>query len=130
MDCAGEREGQGVRIGGGDVQVGLDGVQAAVEPLRRALRVALPQLLPAFLNGCELALGLCWKAGVAAEVIGMPKGSIGERLQQAKVYLDTPDLFAWTLVIVLVSWAFGRCALWAFGALGRRLAGMPRHTGR
>ena len=101
-----------------------------VPPLRRALRVALPQLLPAFLNGCELALGLCWKAGAAAEVIGMPKGSIGERLQQAKVYLDTPDLFAWTLVIVAVSWAFGRVTLHLFEALGRALAGMPRRAGR
>ena len=43
-------------------------------------------------------------------------GSIGEQLQQAKVYLDTPDLFAWTLVIVLVSLAFER----AFLALLRR----------
>ncbi|MBQ6374019.1 MAG: ABC transporter permease subunit [Clostridia bacterium] len=101
-----------------------------VPPLRRALRVALPQLLPPFLNGCELALGLCWKAGAAAEVIGMPKGSIGERLQQAKVYLDTPDLFAWTLVIVVVSWAFGRLTLGCFGAIGRALAGLPRRRGR
>ena len=59
---------------------------------------------------------LCWKSGIAAEVIGMPEGSIGEQLQQAKVYLDTPDLFAWTLVIVLVSLAFER----AFLALLRR----------
>ena len=46
----------------------------------------------------------------------MPQGSIGEKLQQAKVYLDTPGLFAWTLVIVLVSLAFER----AFLALLRR----------
>lgn len=45
---------------------------------------------PYFRAGCTLGLGLCWKAGVAAEVIGMPVPSIGERLQQAKVYLDTP----------------------------------------
>ena len=101
-----------------------------VPPVRRALKVALPQLMPAFLNGCELALGLCWKAGVAAEVIGMPKGSIGERLQQAKVYLDTPDLFAWTAVIVAVSWAFGRLTLRVLDAAGRALSGMPRRTGR
>ena len=36
----------------------------------------------------------------------MPTGSIGERLQQAKVYLDTPDVFAWTLVTVLISLLF------------------------
>ena len=90
---------------------------------RRALRVALPQVLPHFLTGCRLALGLCWKAGTAAEVIGMPKGSIGEKLQQAKVYLDTPDLFAWTLVILLVSRAFEQAMLWLFERAGRRLSG-------
>ena len=78
-------------------------------PPRRCIRyVYLPQVLPYFRSACGSALGLCWKAGIAAEVIGMPRGSIGERLQQAKVYLDTPDLFAWTLVIVLVSLAFER----------------------
>ena len=39
------------------------------------------------------------------------RGSIGERLQQAKVYLDTPDLFAWTLVVVLISLAFEKVFL-------------------
>lgn len=51
----------------------------------------------------NIAIGLCWKSGVAAEVIGMPSGSIGEKLYQAKVYLETPDLFCWTLTIVLLS---------------------------
>ena len=48
---------------------------------------------------------------MAAEVIGLPKGSIGERLYQAKIYLDTPDLFAWTAVIILVSLVFERVFL-------------------
>lgn len=87
--------------------------------LRRALQIELPQVLPAFRTGCQLSLGLCWKAGVAAEVIGMPKGSIGERLQQAKVYLDTPDLFAWTVVILMVSWAFEKLVLRGIVALER-----------
>ena len=86
-------------------------------PVGRSIRyVYLPQVMPYFLSACGSALGLCWKSGIAAEVIGMPEGSIGEQLQQAKVYLDTPDLFAWTLVIVLVSLAFER----AFLALLRR----------
>jgi len=65
--------------------------------------VYLPQVLPYFRSACGSALGLCWKSGIAAEVIGMPDGSIGEQLQQAKIYLNTPDLFAWTLVILLLS---------------------------
>jgi NitT/TauT family transport system permease protein len=81
-------------------------------PLSCQIRyIALPQIMPFFYSGCEVGLGLCWKSGIAAEVIGIPKGSIGERLQQAKVYLDTPDLFAWTVVIVLLSFIFERLIL-------------------
>ena len=73
-------------------------------PLSRRLRyIALPQVLPYFRTALSLALGLCWKAGAAAEVIGLPAGTIGERLYTAKVYFQTPDLFAWTLAIVAVS---------------------------
>ena len=79
-----------------------------VRPVRRLRYLYLPQLLPFFRSACAAGLGLCWKAGVAAEVIGLPRGSIGERLYTAKIYLDTPDLFAWTVVIILVSIAFER----------------------
>ena len=64
------------------------------------------QALPYFQAACSLALGMCWKAGIAAEVIGLPDMSIGEHLYEAKVYLDTPDLFAWTLVIICISIVF------------------------
>lgn len=79
--------------------------------LRVARYIYLPQILPFFYSACSVSIGLSWKAGVAAEVIGIPKGSIGERLQQAKVYLDTPDLFAWTLVIAAMSSVFEKAVL-------------------
>jgi len=74
-----------------------------VRPLRRFVFIDIPSVFPYLLSGCKSALGLAWKSGIAAEVIGIPKGSIGEHLQRAKVYLETPELFAWTVVIVLVS---------------------------
>ena len=70
---------------------------------KRFIGVYLSQLLPYFRSACRLAMGLCWKSGIAAEVIGMPDGSIGEKLFMSKVYLETADLFAWTLVIILLS---------------------------
>ena len=95
-----------------------------LSPARRVRYLYLPQVMPYFRSGCTVALGLCWKAGIAAEVIGIPKGSIGEHLQQAKVYLDIPDLFAWTLVIVLASLAFEKLVLAALNAAARRLERM------
>ncbi|MBR6029479.1 MAG: ABC transporter permease subunit [Clostridia bacterium] len=91
-------------------------------PRLRYLRcVALPQLMPAFLTGCRIALGLGWKAGIAAEVIGTPAGTIGKWLQQAKLYLDTPDLFAWTVTVVALSVCFERLTLLCLRGLQRLL---------
>ena len=65
--------------------------------------IYLPALLPFLMNGCRMALGMSWKSGVAAEVIGLPSVSVGERLYMSKIYLETADLFAWTFTIIIVS---------------------------
>ena len=82
-----------------------------VGAFRKGLWIDLPQVLPFFRSGCRIALGLCWKAGVAAEVIGQPKGSVGAALQQAKVYFETRDVFAWTLAVILLSLLFEKLVL-------------------
>ena len=78
---------------------------------RQLLEIYLPAVLPYFRSAVSLGLGLCWKSGAAAEVIGLPAGSIGEALYTAKVYFQTGDLFAWTAVIVTVSVIFERLFL-------------------
>ncbi len=91
-------------------------------PLRQRLwGIYLPQVLPYFRSAVSLALGLCWKAGAAAEVIGLPAGTIGERLYTAKIYFQTADLFAWTVVIVAVSVAFEKLFLRAVDRLAREV---------
>jgi NitT/TauT family transport system permease protein len=70
---------------------------------KRLFAIYIPGVMPYFVSGCRVGLGMCWKAGVAAEVIGLPSGSIGERLYQSKIYLETAQLFAWTAVIILAS---------------------------
>lgn len=62
-----------------------------------------PTLLPYLLAGSRAACGMAWKSGVAAEVIGVPDFSIGEKLYMAKIYLSTAELFAWTFVVIVVS---------------------------
>jgi len=78
---------------------------------RQVKRIYVPAVLPYFRTAVSLGLGLCWKAGIAAEVIGLPTGSLGENLYNAKVYYMTPDLFAWTAVIVVVSVLFEKVFL-------------------
>lgn len=69
----------------------------------KAVAIYKPALMPYLISSCKVALGMAWKSGVAAEVIGVPDLSIGERLYTSKIYLDTAGLFGWTLVIVLLS---------------------------
>lgn len=70
---------------------------------KKALHIYIPQLLPQIGSACSLAIGMAWKSGIAAEIIGLSRGTIGNALYQAKIYLMTPELFAWTIVIVGLS---------------------------
>ncbi|MDR0922923.1 MAG: ABC transporter permease subunit [Hungatella sp.] len=79
---------------------------------KKLLYIYRPALLPYLISGCRVALGMGWKSGVAAEVIGVPNHSIGEKLYMAKIYLSTADLFAWTLVIIVISALFEKFFLW------------------
>ena len=94
-----------------DVQL-LEMAQVFHLPLARRIKaIWLPAILPAFRQGCSVALGICWKSGVAAEVIGLPDGSIGDALYRAKITLSTGELFAWTFVIILLSAGFEKLFL-------------------
>ncbi|MBE6038645.1 MAG: ABC transporter permease subunit [Anaerofustis stercorihominis] len=73
---------------------------------KRLLYIYIPHLKSFIISACSVAIGLAWKSGVAAEIIGIPDGSLGEVLYEAKVYLNTTDLLAWTVVIVFVSVLF------------------------
>lgn len=71
---------------------------------RRTLgEIYAPLVLPPFLAGCTTSLGFAWKSGVAAEIIALPRLSIGYDLYQAKLHIETVDLFAWTLLVILLS---------------------------
>lgn len=92
--------------------------------LNRLAAIELPAVLPRLTSAAGVAMGMAWKSGVAAEVIGIPTGSVGERLYKAKVYLATPDLFAWTLTIVLASMLCERMLKLLLKQAGRALERM------
>ncbi len=68
-----------------------------------------PSVRPAFLAACMTGLGFAWKSGIAAEVIALTPDSVGKHLSDAKNYLEYPDLFAWTLTVILLSMALEAC---------------------
>lgn len=96
-------------------------------PLGARLRyIWLPGVFPSFSESCIAAMGMCWKSGVSAEVIGLPDHSVGDALYRAKITLSTPEVFAWTLVIVLLSALLSSAAARLLRAAKTRLCGEVR----
>ena len=83
------------------------------------VRVRIPSVMPYFLAAATTGLGFAWKSGIAAEVICRPAMSIGRQLQDAKVYLETPEVFAWTAVVVALSMVLEKGLLLAVRRLKR-----------
>lgn len=70
---------------------------------KRFRHVLVPSSVPGFLTACHACVGLCLKATVAAEVIGLPENAVGTELYYSKTYLETDTLLAWTLALVIMS---------------------------
>ena len=91
-------------------------------PRMRVLRrIYVPSVMPYFRAACSGALGLGWKAGIAAEVLTVPKASIGRMISESKLYLLTEELFAWTLTVIVLSLLLQTIIL-------RLLRGRDRHA--
>lgn len=76
------------------------------------------EVLPFVLSCARAVIGMSWKAGVAAELIGMAVGTVGERIYQAKLLIETADLLAWTVLVAAASWACERVLVWLLRASG------------
>ena len=86
------------------------------------LLVHIPSVWPYLLSAFTTGVGLAWKSGVAAEVLCTPKRAIGTQMQYARSAIDTPALFAWTILVVALSLAL-EGLLYALLRRGGRYAG-------
>ena len=112
-----------------NVRAGILGVDGQLLELARVCRlprgrvvrrIYLPSVLPGFAAACRSGIGFGWKAGIAAEVLTVPRASMGRMIYESKYYLQTADLFAWTLAVILLSVAIERLLL----------AALPRGGGK
>ena len=83
-------------------------------------KLYFPTVMPYFLAGIKTSLGLAWKAGVAAEVIAFTKNSIGKELNSAKIYLETVDVFSWTLTVIIISIILEKLLLYVVTKLSQK----------
>lgn len=72
---------------------------------QRLKSVYAPSVLPHFVSACTTGLGFAWKSGVTAEVIAHPAFGMGKAIYESKLYLETPELFAWTAAVIIMSFA-------------------------
>ena len=108
----------------------VEGLMQADKPLEQMFRLhgvrgwrlfcahTWREVLPFVLSCARAVIGMSWKAGVAAELIGMATGTVGERIYQAKLLIETADLLAWTVLVVAASWACERVLVWLLRASG------------
>ena len=77
--------------------------QIYLKPWYRFRYVSLPQVLPHFYASASTALGFAWKAVITAEILALPKLGIGRQMQFHKIHIEIPELFAWTLLVIILS---------------------------
>jgi len=73
-------------------------------------------VVPFILSAAQVGIGFAWKSGISAELIAQANNTIGGNLHIARIRLETADLFAWTIAIVLLSY----CMEKLFALLFRR----------
>lgn len=95
----------------------------------RVKALYIPSVLPYLISTLRVAVGFVWKSGVAAEVIAAPAGTIGRQLHDAKIYLETTDLFAWTLTVIVLSVLLEKLLVWLMGHLTGKLYGIGGKNG-
>lgn len=91
---------------------------------KKARYIYIPSVMNPLISSSSVAIGFAWKSGIAAEIIGLIKGSIGNELYKAKLYLETPELFAWTVTIVIVSALCEKAITLLLSLAGKALGGV------
>lgn len=89
---------------------------------KKAIYIYVKTVAPFVVSAATVGIGFAWKSGIAGELIGVVRGTIGESLHVARIFLLTADVFAWTITIVLLSYTMERVFRLIFTkALGMKL---------
>ncbi|MCL2217192.1 MAG: ABC transporter permease subunit [Defluviitaleaceae bacterium] len=89
-----------------------------VPPWKRIFYIYFKTVAPYVLSAANVGIGFAWKSGIAAELIGIVRGTIGANLHTARIFLQTADLFAWTIAIVLLSYLMEKLFMLVFNRRG------------
>ena len=93
---------------------------------KRLFKLYIPSIAPYFIAACKASLGMAWKASVAAEMIVLSKSSIGKAIYESKIALEASSVFAWTVVIIILSIVIEKGLLALLNTVGRSARFLPR----
>lgn len=94
--------------------------------IKKLTKLYTPSVAPYFMAACKSSLGMAWKAGIAAEILATPEHSIGTELYFSKTYMETPTLFAWTLIVIVLSVIIEKLLVLALEKTGKRVHILPK----
>jgi len=86
---------------------------------KKAVYIYLKTVAPYIISAAQVGIGFAWKSGIAAELFGVMRGTIGGNLHSARIHMETADLFAWTITIIILSYAMEKLFLLLFGRVKR-----------
>ena len=89
-----------------------------IKGLRRFRILVVPTLIKYLIPGIITSAGLAWKSGIAAEIIAYTTNSIGKEIFNAKNFLESGEMLAWTMIVIVFSLIFETL----LGLLGRRVS--------
>lgn len=78
----------------------------------RLTQVTYPQLKPFLYSGLASASGFGWRAVIMGEVLAQCSPGIGGEMKQAQIFIAVPELIAWTVIAILISYLFDRGISW------------------
>lgn len=67
--------------------------------------ILYPESKASVFSGIENCFGLCWKVTVAGEVLCLPAFACGSLMQKAQVHLETTEVMAITILIIILSFS-------------------------
>ena len=82
--------------------------QFKINRRNKLMQVIYPQLKPFLFSGLASAVGFGWRAIIMGEVLSQCTFGIGGEMKRAQNFIAVPELVAWTIVAVLISFLFDK----------------------
>lgn len=70
---------------------------------KRLWNFTVPAMMPSLITGAKQSLSMIWKVVIAAEVLTIPNYGIGKSLQLSQIQLETSNVFAWTIIAIILT---------------------------